>query len=194
MAFIDEKKKEVNCKVVYFGPPLCGKSTSLRQIYANVKDNKRGELVSLSTGDDRTLYFDFIPLTIGQVNGFQLRLHVYTVPGEVAYDGARKLIAKGVDGVVFMADSQLEKMELNLNAMMELKEMLEADGIDWDTFPMVIQYNKRDLANAVPIEEMRQLLNTRSVPDFETIATRGAGVFDALKVISATVFKGLQKA
>jgi len=193
MAFINEQTKEVNCKVVYFGPPLCGKSTSLRWIYDRMREEKKGELVSLSTGDDRTLYFDFVPLTVGQLRGYQLRLHLYTVPGEVAYESARKLIAKGVDGVVFLADSELEKMELNFSAMLELKDMIEEHGIDWDTLPMVVQYNKRDLPDAVPVIELRRLLNPRNVPDFETVAIEGKGVFDALKAISAQVFKSLKK-
>ena len=193
MAFINEQTKEVNSKVVYFGPPLCGKSTNLRWIYERMKAEKKGELVSLSTGGDRTLYFDFVPLTIGTLRGYQLRLHLYTVPGEIAYETARKLIAKGVDGVVFLADSQLEKMELNLQSMMELKEMIEEHGVDWDQLPMVIQYNKRDLKNAVPVGELRKLLNPRSVPDFETVASEGKGVFDSLKSISSQVFKSLKK-
>ena len=192
MAFINEQSKEVNCKVVYFGPPMCGKSTSLRYIFKNIKDEKRGELVSLSTNTDRTLYFDFVPLTLGTFKKFQVRLHLYTVPGDVAYEAARKIISKGVDGVVFLADSQLEQLESNMASMMELKEMIEEEGGNFEELPMVIQYNKRDLPNAVPMEELRKLLNPRNVPDFETIATEGRGVFESLKSIGTQVLKSLK--
>ena len=194
MAFINEQRKEINCKVVYFGPPMCGKSTSLRYIFKNVKDEKRGELVSLSTSADRTLYFDFVPLTIGKFKNFQVRLHLYTVPGDVAYEAARKIIAKGVDGVVFLVDSQLEQLEANMASMMELREIIENEGGDFAEVPMVIQYNKRDLSNAVPIVELRKLLNQRKVPDFETIATEGRGVFESLKSIGKQVLKSLKTA
>lgn len=191
MAFVNEQSKEINCKVVYFGPPRCGKSTSLRHIFENVKDEKKGELVSLSTSKDRTLFFDFVPLDLGKHNRFQVRLHLYTVPGDVAYDAARKIIAKGVDGVIFMADSQLEQLEHNMSSMLELKEMIENQGGDFETLPMVIQYNKRDLTNAVPVQELRNLLNTRGVPDFETVATQGLGIFEALRTVGKQVLAGL---
>ncbi len=173
---------------------MCGKSTSLRYIFKNVKDEKRGELVSLSTSADRTLYFDFVPLTIGKFKNFQVRLHLYTVPGDVAYEAARKIIAKGVDGVVFLVDSQLEQLEANMASMMELREIIENEGGDFAEVPMVIQYNKRDLSNAVPIVELRKLLNQRKVPDFETIATEGRGVFESLKSIGKQVLKSLKTA
>ena len=144
MAFINEQNKEINCKVVYYGPGRSGKSTSLRHIYQNIKEEKRGELISLSNTKDRTLYFDFVPLELGKYKNFQVRLHLYTVPGDVAYEAARKIISKGVDGVVFMADSQLEQLEPNMKSMLELTEMLEDQGSDFATLPMVIQYNKRD--------------------------------------------------
>lgn len=194
MAFINEQTKEINCKVVYFGPPMCGKSTSLRYIFKNVKDEKRGELVSLSTNTDRTLYFDFVPLTLGKFKNFQVRLHLYTVPGDVAYEAARKIIAKGVDGVVFLVDSQLEQLEANMASMMELKEIVENEGSDFSEVPMVIQYNKRDLSNAVPVAELRKLLNQRKVPDFETVALEGRGVFESLKSIGTQVLKSLKTA
>ncbi|OGQ04578.1 MAG: gliding-motility protein MglA [Deltaproteobacteria bacterium RIFCSPLOWO2_01_44_7] len=193
MAFINEQTKEVNCKVVYYGPPRCGKSTSLRYIYESVKEEKRGELVSLAGKSDKTLFFDFVPLSLGKFKNYQIRLHLYTVPGDVAYESARKIISKGVDGVVCVADSQLEKLESNLQSMMELKEMVEEMGEDFETLPLVFQYNKRDLANPVPIGELRQLLNPRKVPDFETVATQGRGVYDALKAIAKEVLKSLRK-
>lgn len=192
MSFINEKTKEINLKIVYYGPPFCGKSTSLRTIFERVKEEKKGELVSLSTAQDRTLYFDFVPISLGEHNGYHVRLHLYTVPGEVAYEAARKIVSKGVDGVVFLADSQLERLEDNLKSMMELKEMLEEHGEDLATIPMVIQYNKRDLPNAVAVGELRELLNPRKVDDFETVATAGTKTFEAFKAISKEVLKSFQ--
>ena len=186
MAFINEQTKEVNCKIVYYGPPRCGKSTSLRYIA------KKEELVSLSTDEDHTLYFDFIPLSLGTIRGHKIRLHLYTVPGELAYKNARKLISKGVDGVIFLADSQLECLEQNLTSMVELKEMMEEEGVDWENFPLVLQYNKRDLTNAIPVAELKKLLNPRSVPEFETVATEGRGVLEALKSAASQVLKSLK--
>lgn len=192
MAFINEKAKEINCKVVYFGPPFAGKSTALRFIYEKVKEEKKGELVSLATNQNHTLYFDFVPISLGQYKNYHIRLHLYTVPGEVAYEAARKIIAKGVDGVVFLVDSQLEKLEDNLKSMMALKEMLEENGEDLESLPMVLQYNKRDLPNAVSAAELRKLLNPRGIADFETVATNGKGVFEAFKAISKGVLKNLK--
>ncbi|OGQ45072.1 MAG: gliding-motility protein MglA [Deltaproteobacteria bacterium RIFCSPLOWO2_02_FULL_46_8] len=192
MAFINEQNKEINCKVVYYGPGRSGKSTSLRYIYQNIKEEKRGELISLSNTKDRTLYFDFVPLELGNYKNFQVRLHLYTVPGDVAYEAARKIISKGVDGVVFMADSQLEQLEPNMKSMLELTEMLEDQGSDFAILPMVIQYNKRDLPHAVPVAELKRLLNPRNVPDFETIATEGKGIFESLKAIGTQVLKSLK--
>lgn len=191
MAFINEQTKEVNCKVVYYGPPLCGKSTSLRYIFGNMKEEVKGELVSLSTGKDRTLYFDFVPLSLGKYKKFQIRLHLYTVPGDVAYEATRKIISKGVDGIVYVADSQLERLEPNMESMMELKEMVD-EFADFEELPMVIQYNKRDLPNAVALPELKKLLNMRGVPDFETIATQGRGVFESLKMVSKQVLQSLR--
>lgn len=192
MAFINDKAKEINCKVVYFGPPLCGKSTSLRYLYEHIKEDSRGELISLSTAQDRTLYFDFVPISLGKHNNYNVRLHLYTVPGEMAYEAARKIISKGVDGVVFLADSQLQKLEDNLKSMMDLTEVLEEQGEDFATLPLVIQYNKRDLPNAVKTDELKKLLNPRGVPDFETVATTGQGIFEAFKAIGKGVLRSLQ--
>ncbi|MDO8527842.1 MAG: GTPase domain-containing protein [Deltaproteobacteria bacterium] len=194
MAFINEQTKEVNCKVVYFGPPRCGKSTTLRYIFENMAEGKKGELVSLSTSSNRTLYFDFVPLSLGKYKNFQVRMHLYTVPGDIAYEAARKIISKGVDGVVFLADSQLEQLENNMNSMMELKEMIEGEGGDFDELPLVIQYNKRDLPKAVSLQELKHLLNVRNVPDFETVATSGRGIFEALKAIGKQVLESLRTA
>jgi len=193
MSFINEKQKEINCKVVYYGPPLCGKSTSLRAIYELVKEEAKGDLISLSQNNDRTLYFDFVPLALGKIKDYTIRLHLYTVPGEVGYQTARKLISKGVDGVVFVADSQLQKMEENLRSLSSLKEILKHEGLDLGEVPMVIQYNKRDLPNAVPVAEMHNLLNTGNVDAFETVAITGQGVFDALKTIGSKVLLSLKR-
>lgn len=194
MAFINERNKEINCKIVYYGPPRCGKSTSLRHISNELKKDNKGELVSLTSDDDRTLYFDFVPLTLGKIKDYTIRLHLYTVPGEVAYEANRKIISKGVDGVVFVADSQLEKAESNLKSMAELGEILAQDGISFKDVPHVIQYNKRDLPNAAPISELRDLLNRHAAPDFETVATAGKGTYDVFKAIATKVLQDLKKA
>jgi len=193
MSFINDKTKEINCKIVYYGPPLCGKSTSLRRIYGEVHKGAKGEMVSLSQDDDRTLYFDFVPLNLGSVGGYTIRLHLYTVPGEVGYQQSRALISKGVDGVVFVADSQLERMESNLKSLSSLKEILRQEGHAWGEVPCVYQYNKRDLPNAVPVEELRRYLNAEGGEDFESIATDGSGTFEAFRAISTKVLHELKK-
>lgn len=193
MSFINENTKEINCKIVYYGPPRGGKSTSLRHIFEQIKKKSKGELISLSTANDHTLYFDFVPVTLGLVGDYQIRLHLYTVPGEVAYDQNRKIISKGVDGVVFVADSQLEKTDSNIACMKELRDILKDEGIDWRELPMVFQYNKRDLSNAIPVAELRTILNPLKVPDFETVATEGKGVYDVLKAIGTKVLLDLKK-
>ena len=194
MAFINERTKEINCKIVYYGCPRCGKSTSLKQICDEIKKDIKGELISLTSEEDHTLYFDFVPVTLGQLGEYTIRLHLYTVPGEVAYEANRKIISKGVDGVVFVADSQLERIENNLLSLTELKDILHHEGIDFSAVPHVIQYNKRDLPNAVPSKELKRLINKHSAPDFETVATDGRGVYDAFKTIASKVLMDLKKA
>lgn len=193
MAFINERSKEINCKVVYYGPPRCGKSTSLRNICNEIKKDTKGELISLTSDNDRTLYFDFVPLTLGKVGDYTIRLHLYTVPGEVAYDANRKIISKGVDGVVFVADSQIEKIEANIASLTELNDILKHEGQSLTEVPHVIQYNKRDLPNAAPTAELRKLLNKFAAPDFETVATNGNGVFDSFKAIATKVLMDLKR-
>lgn len=194
MSFINDKTKEINCKIVYMGPALSGKSTSLRFLYDEIRKGAKGEMVSLSQDDDRTLFFDFVPLNVGAIRGYNVRLHLYTVPGEIGYQQSRALISKGVDGVVFIVDSQLERMEANLKSLKGLKDILKNEGHAWGEVPVVYQYNKRDLTSALPIEELREYLNRERSEDFETVATNGQGIFDAFKAISTQVLKALKSA
>lgn len=193
MAFINEQSKEINCKLVYFGPPFCGKSTSLKAIAKEAKGDKKGDLVSLSSNDGPTLFFDFVPLVLGKVKDFTIRLHLYTVPGQATYEVNRKIISKGADGIVFVADSQVTRMEANLASLKDLRAICEAEGLTWGEVPMVMQYNKRDLPQVAPLAAMRDLLNTLKVPDFETVATKGDGVFDTLKAAGSLVLRNLRE-
>src|SRR5215475_7912250 len=193
MSFINYMAREINCKIVYYGPGLCGKTTNLQYIYNKTNPEAKGKMISLATETERTLFFDFLPLSLGEIRGFKTRFHLYTVPGQVFYDASRKLILKGVDGVVFVADSQIERMEANLESMENLRTNLAEQGYDLDKIPFVIQYNKRDLPNAAGVDELKRLLNPRSVPDFEASATVGNGVFDTLKAIAKLVLTELKK-
>jgi mutual gliding-motility protein MglA len=193
MSFINYSAREINCKLVYYGPGLCGKTTNLQFIYNKTRPESKGKMISLATETERTLFFDFLPLSLGEIRGFKTRFHLYTVPGQVFYDASRKLILKGVDGVCFVADSQLERMEANIESLDNLRFNLEEQGYDLDKIPFVIQYNKRDLPSAVPVEELRQTLNTNGVPDFEASAVTGEGVFDTLKALAKQVLTELRK-
>ncbi len=193
MSFINYSSREINCKIVYYGPGLCGKTTNLQYIYRKTNPDLKGKMISLATETERTLFFDFLPLALGQIRGFKTRFHLYTVPGQVFYDASRKLILKGVDGVVFVADSQVERMEANLESFDNLKANLAEQGYDMANIPLVIQYNKRDLPNAAPLDEMRRLLNTRQQPDFEAAASVGRGVFETLKAKAREVLKDLKQ-
>jgi len=193
MSFINYSSREINCKIVYYGPGLCGKTTNLQHIYNKTNPEAKGKMISLATETERTLFFDFLPLSLGEIRGFKTRFHLYTVPGQVFYDASRKLILKGVDGVVFVADSQIERMEANLESMENLRTNLAEQGYDLDKVPFVVQYNKRDLPNAATLDELRRLLNPRTVPDFEAAATVGTGVFDTLKAIAKLVLVELKK-
>ncbi len=193
MSFINYSSREINCKLVYYGPGLCGKTTNLQFIYAKTNPDLKGKMISLATETERTLFFDFLPLALGEIRGFKTRFHLYTVPGQVFYDASRKLILKGVDGVIFVADSQVERMEANLESLDNLKVNLAEQGYDMANVPLVIQYNKRDLPNAAPLDEMRRLLNTRQQPDFEAAATVGRGVFETLKATAREVLKDLKQ-
>jgi mutual gliding-motility protein MglA len=193
MSFINYSSREINCKIVYDGPGLCGKTTNLQHIYSKTNPDLKGKMISLATETERTLFFDFLPLALGQIRGFKTRFHLYTVPGQVFYDASRKLILKGVDGVVFVADSQIERMEANLESLDNLRINLREQGYELDKIPFVVQYNKRDLPNAAPLEEMRRLLNPSGVPDFEACATVGKGVFETLKATAKGVLTDLKK-
>src|ERR1700750_1765286 len=181
MSFINYLSREINCKIVYYGPGLCGKTANLQYIYGKTNPGARVKMISLATETERTLFFDFLPLALGEIRGFKTRFHLYTVPGQVFYDASRKLILKGVDGVVFVADSQIERMEANVESVENLRVNLAEQGYNLDKLPYVIQYNKRDLPSAVSMEELRESLNPRSVPEFQAVAPTGVGVFDTLK-------------
>jgi signal recognition particle receptor subunit beta len=193
MSFINYSSREINCKIVYYGPGLCGKTTNLQHIYTKTNPDLKGKMISLATETERTLFFDFLPLALGSIRGFKTRFHLYTVPGQVFYDASRKLILKGVDGVVFVADSQIERMEANLESLDNLRINLREQGYELEKIPFVIQYNKRDLPNAAPLDEMRKLLNTQNVPDFEARAQSGEGVFETLKAVAKGVLSDLKR-
>jgi len=191
MSMINYASREINCKIVYYGTGLGGKTTNLEYIYSKIHPDTRGKMISLATESDRTLFFDFLPIDLGSIRGFKTRFHLYTVPGQVYYNASRKLILKGVDGIIFVADSQVHRSEANIEAMHNLYENLEAYGYDLTSIPFVIQYNKRDLPGAMSVEELRAQLNPGGVPDFEAVATQGEGVFDTLKAVSKLVVKTL---
>jgi mutual gliding-motility protein MglA len=193
MSFINYSSREINCKIVYYGPGLCGKTTNLQYVYAKTNPEAKGKMISLATETERTLFFDFLPLSLGEIRGFKTRFHLYTVPGQVFYDASRKLILKGVDGVVFVADSQIERMEANLESVENLRTNLAEQGYDLDRIPYVVQYNKRDLPSAVSVEELQRALNPRSVPSYAAVAPTGAGVFDTLKAVAKQVLTQLKK-
>ena len=192
MSFINYSSREINCKLVYYGPGLGGKTTNLQYIYEQTQGDLKGKMISLATETERTLFFDFLPLSLGEIRGFQTRFHLYTVPGQVFYDASRKLILKGVDGVIFVADSQSERFDANLESMENLRINLAEHGYDVDTIPLVIQYNKRDLPSAMSSDELRQQLNVRGVPDFDAVATQGQGVFECLKTLAKDVLVALK--
>jgi signal recognition particle receptor subunit beta len=193
MTFINYASREINCKIVYYGPGLCGKTTNLQHIFESTAPQSRGKLISLATETDRTLFFDFMPLELGTVRGFKTRFHLYTVPGQVFYDASRKLILKGVDGVVFVADSQEERMDANIESLYNLEENLQAQGYDLMKLPYVLQLNKRDLPNVIPADELAAELRRKEEPVVEAVASSGAGVFDTLKSVAKQVLTELRK-
>ncbi len=193
MTFINYASREINCKIVYYGPGLCGKTTNLQHIFESTAPQSRGKLISLATETDRTLFFDFMPLELGTVRGFKTRFHLYTVPGQVFYDASRKLILKGVDGVVFVADSQEERMDANVESLYNREENLKAQGYDLMKIPYVLQLNKRDLPNIIPVDELAAELRRKEEPIVEAVASTGSGVFDTLKAVAKQVLTELRK-
>lgn len=192
MSFINYNAKEIHCKLVYYGPSLGGKTTNLQWVYQKTMDNEKSDLFSIPGDAERTLFFDFLPLNVGEIQGFKTRFHLYTVPGQVVYDASRKLILKGLDGLIFVADSQEERMEENIQALQNLERNLTQQGYDITEVPLVFQYNKRDLPNAVPLNEMRTELNKYNCQDFEGTASEGLGVFESLRSVSKSIINVLK--
>lgn len=193
MSLINYASREINCKIVYYGPGLGGKTTNIKYIYSKIAPGIRGKLISLATELDRTLFFDFLPVDVGNIKGFKTRFHLYTVPGQVYYNASRKLILKGVDGIIFVADSQIERFDDNIDSMENMKENLSTLGFNILEIPTVIQYNKRDLPNISPLDKLEHVLNPRKLPAFEAVATQGIGVFDTLKACSKLVIRTLSR-
>jgi len=191
LSFINFAAKEINCKLVYYGAGLGGKTTNLEKVY-ELTPNK-GKMISLATESDRTLFFDFLPLDLGTVRGFKTRFHLYTVPGQIFYDASRKLILRGVDGVVFVADSQPERMDANIESIENLEENLKEHGYDLLKIPYALQLNKRDLPNVLSVEELAKELRRKDEPVIEAVAFKGVGVFETLKEISRMVLGELRK-
>jgi hypothetical protein len=193
MTFINYASREINCKIVYYGPGLCGKTTNIQWIFEQANPEKRGKLVSLATETDRTLFFDFLPLDMGTVKGFKVRFHLYTVPGQVFYDASRKLILRGCDGIIFVADSQKARMEANIESIANLATNLKENGFDIRTIPYVLQLNKRDMPSAATVAEMERLLRFRGEPMIETVANKGTGVIETLKASARQILMELQR-
>jgi len=191
MSMINYASREINCKVVYYGAGLGGKTTNLEYVYSRVNPDTKGKMISLATETERTLFFDFLPIDLGEIRGFRTRFHLYTVPGQVYYNASRRLILKGVDGLIFVADSQRSRLEANIEAMHNLYENMESYGYDVETIPFVLQYNKRDLPDIMAVEELRAVLNPMGVQDFGAVAIEGEGVFQTLSAVSKLVVKSL---
>ena len=191
MSFINYAAHELNCKLVYYGPGLGGKTTNLQYIYQQTNPHQRGKMVALTGETERTLFFDFLPLNIGEIRGFKVRFNLYTVPGQHFYDASRKLVLKGVDGIVFVADSQVERMEDNLESLQSLDLNLREQGYEIASLPLVFQYNKRDIEHPIPLSVLHEELNPSRRPEFEGIAIEGVGVFDTLKAAAKLILKDL---
>ena len=192
MPFINFPAREINCKLVYYGPGLGGKTANLQWIYDHTGTGQKGKMISLATETDRTLFFDFLPLDLGTIRGFKARLHLYTVPGQVFYEASRKLILKGADGVVFVADSQEERLDANLETLENLREHLKEHKLEFDTIPYVLQLNKRDLPGAMPVEDLAKQLQVKGEPIIEAVAVTGQGVFETLREVAKSVLTDLK--
>jgi len=194
VSLINYSSREINCKVVYYGPGLGGKTTNIQYVYEKLAPETKGKLVTLATEMDRTLFFDFLPLELGEVKGFKTRFHLYTVPGQVYYNASRKLILRGVDGIVFVADSSEARFDANIEALYNLHDNLKEYDLSLDEIPFVIQWNKRDMPDAIPVDELNQELNPEGHENFEAVAVNGVGVFDTLKCVAKQVLRQLQTA
>jgi signal recognition particle receptor subunit beta len=193
MALVNHQTREINAKIVYYGPGLCGKTTNIHMIFHRIAPGQRGKLISLATETDRTLFFDFLPVELGSIKNYKVRFHLYTVPGQVFYNATRKLVLKGADGVIFVADSQRAMLDADLESIANLRENFHDQGINLSDFPMVIQYNKRDLPDVLSVEELNAAMNPRNVPCYSAVATSGEGVLKTFASISKLVFKDMQK-
>ncbi len=191
VSLINYSTREINCKLVYYGPGLGGKTTNVQYVYNRVSPETKGRLVSLATEMDRTLFFDFLPLDLGAIKGFRTRFHLYTVPGQVYYDASRRLILRGVDGIVFVADSLISRFEANVESLYNLHENLAEHDLKLENLPFILQYNKRDLRDVIPVADLQDELNPQGYPAFEAIATQGVGVFDTLKCVSKLILRKL---
>ena len=193
MVVFNPIKREIDIKIVYYGPALCGKTTNIQAVHKFLNPQQRGELVSLATKDDRTLFFDFLPIELGSIKGFKTRFHIYTVPGQVLYTLTRRAVLTGVDGVIFVADSQREKMEENIESLNDLKENLQYYNKSLESIPFAMQYNKRDLDTILPLEEMEEQLNPFMVPSFVASAVNGKGVMETLTICCKMVLKQIKE-
>jgi len=193
MSFLNYSTKEINFKIVYYGPGLSGKTTNIKHIYNKIKKDNKGKMVSLATETERTLFFDFFPLDLGTIKGYKVKFHLYTVPGQIYYSSSRKLILKGVDGLVFVADSQRERFEANIESLADMMENLVEYKINFNTLPFVLQLNKRDLPNVTPVDEMIAALRKKNEPVIEAVSMKGDGVIETLKSISKLVMIDVKK-
>ena len=193
MALVNHTTREINAKIVYYGPGLCGKTTNIHMIYHRIAPTQRGKLISLATETDRTLFFDFLPVELGTIKNYKVRFHLYTVPGQVFYNATRKLVLKGADGVIFVADSQRAMLDANLESLANLRDNFSDMGIDLSDFPMVLQYNKRDLPDVLSVDELNTALNPRLIPSYEAIAMTGEGVLKTFTSVSKQVLQDMQK-
>jgi signal recognition particle receptor subunit beta len=192
VSFINRVGKEINCKIIYVGAGLCGKTTNIQYVYEHTQPEQAGKLMPLSTENERTLFFDFLPLGVGDVRGYRTRFHLYSIPGQTFYENSRPFLLRGVDGIVFVVDSQPERMEANIESLDSLKKSLERQGYDLHKLPLVFQYNKRDLPGAVPLSELEATFNPLGKPQFEAVASRGIGVMETLQAISQAVIRELK--